>query len=57
MSPDEQDSRPIDPAAFTAEERERLIRFFRILDEWDRESTSQDNSRVESAPMRLGISR
>ena len=39
MTGDGQDARPIDPnqpAAFNAEEIERLIRFIRVLNEWAR---------------------
>jgi hypothetical protein len=54
MKPDGQDARaiappePDDPAAYNAEESERLIRFFQILDAWDRSQAGQV-SRVDQA--------
>jgi hypothetical protein len=53
MKPDGQDAgladqiEPADPAAFTAEETERLVRLFQILDEWDRQAAARDISRAD----------
>jgi hypothetical protein len=59
MNPDGHDARaiappePDDPAAYSAEESERLIRFFQILDQWDRNQAGQvsrvDRPRVASS--------
>jgi hypothetical protein len=50
MKPDGQDARaiyPADPAAFTADEVERLVRFFEILDAWNRQAAARDISRPD----------
>ena len=58
MTRDGQDARstdPADPAAFTADETERLIRFFQILDAWDRESASRRVLRADGAAVPCGV--
>jgi hypothetical protein len=41
-------------AELTPEGLERLVRFFRILDQWDRQGHSRDVSRVTDAPVACG---